>query len=360
MPAKVVQPAKWDAADYAANSAVQQSWARELIARLKLRGDEHVLDVGCGDGKVTAEIARAVPRGAVMGVDASAEMIKFAKKTFPTAKSPNLKFSICDAREISPALCFKTKSAVAKSAPLPMNPLSQTGAITSLNAGESSWNNLFYAHPHPCPLPRGEGETVAAPGQKGGGLVHGGNARRFRGNLSPLGRGEGARDDGFDVVFSNAALHWVDDHEAFLRGASAVLKPGGRLVVSCGGKGNAHDVFLALRPVMRLKRWCGFFRNMPLPYFFYAPGDYEKWLPLHGFKINALNLAPKDATYDGAEGFATWLRATWLPFVQRVPEDVREEFIAAATQRYLAKHQPDAENQVHVRMVRLEIDAVKI
>ena len=39
--------------------------------------------------------------------------------------------------------------------------------------------------------------------------------------------------------------------------------------------------------------WVEFFRNMPLPYFFYAPGDYEKWLPRHGFKINALNLATK-------------------------------------------------------------------
>ena len=39
-------PASWNAAEYAANSAVQQSWAQELIAKLKLRGDEHVLDVG--------------------------------------------------------------------------------------------------------------------------------------------------------------------------------------------------------------------------------------------------------------------------------------------------------------------------
>ena len=61
---------KWNAAAYAANSSVQQSWARELIAKLKLRGDEHVLDMGCGDGKVTAEIARAVPRGQVLGLDA--------------------------------------------------------------------------------------------------------------------------------------------------------------------------------------------------------------------------------------------------------------------------------------------------
>src|SRR5277367_6388290 len=91
---KKVGTAKWNAAEYAANSTVQQSWARELIAKLHLRGDEHVLDVGCGDGKVTAEIARAVPRGSVAGIDASAEMIGFARKTFPAGRFPNLKFQI--------------------------------------------------------------------------------------------------------------------------------------------------------------------------------------------------------------------------------------------------------------------------
>jgi trans-aconitate methyltransferase len=262
------QSAKWNAADYAAHSAVQQTWARELIARLKLRGDEHVLDVGCGDGKITAEIARAAPRGSATGVDASRQMIGFARKRFPAKEFPNLEFYVMDARKIK-------------------------------------FDRLF------------------------------------------------------DLVFSNAAWHWVDDHQAILRGAASVLKSGGRLVVSCGGKGNAHDVFLVLRPEMRLKRWRGFFRRMPKPYFFYAPDDYEKWLPKSGFKIQSVQLAPKDAFYEGTRGFAAWLRTTWLPYVQRVPKGAREEFIAAVTDRYADRHPPDAEGRVHVRMVRLEIDAVK-
>ena len=269
MTSSPTKPIAWNAANYAANSVVQQTWARELIAKLNLRGDEHILDIGCGDGKVTAEIARAVPDGSVTGADASAEMIAFAKKTFPAGKFPNLRFRVMDARIIK----FERR---------------------------------------------------------------------------------------FDVVFSNAALHWVDDHEAILRGAAAVLKSGGRLMISCGGKGNAQDVFVALRPEMRLKRWREFFRKMPTPYFFYAPEDYERWLPKFGFKIQKLKLAPKDATYEGASGFATWLRTTWIPYVQRVPEDLREEFITDVTARYVAKHPPDAEGKVHVRMVRLEIDAVKV
>jgi trans-aconitate 2-methyltransferase len=151
----------------------------------------------------------------------------------------------------------------------------------------------------------------------------------------------------------------VDDHQAILRGMASVLKPGGRLIVSCGGKGNAQDVFVALRPELRLKRWRKYFWKMPKPYFFFSPADYEKWLPKFGFKIKNLELAPKDATYPGAEGFAAWLRTAWLPYVQRVPENLREEFIAAVTARYVAKHPPGADGKVHVRMVRLEIDAVK-
>lgn len=259
----------WSAADYASNSTVQQAWARELIATLKLRGDERILDVGCGDGKVTAEMARAVPNGCAVGVDASTQMIEFANKTFPASKNANLEFHVMDARKIQ----FVRK---------------------------------------------------------------------------------------FDLVFSNAALHWVDDHQAFLRGAASVLQPSGRLMVSCGGKGNAHDVFLALRPEMRLKRWREFFRKMEAPYFFYSPEDYKKWLPRFEFETRSIKLAPKDATYPGVDGFAMWLRTTWLPYTQRVPEEAREAFIAAVVERYVAKHPVNAKGLVHVRMVRLEIDAIKL
>ncbi len=50
---------------------------------------------------------------------------------------------------------------------------------------------------------------------------------------------------------------------------------------------------------------------------------------------------------------------TWLPYTQRVPEDMREEFIAAVVERYVARHPVDAKGLVHVPMVRLEIDAIK-
>ena len=71
----------------ALENLIQAAMAEEVLALLRgrLRGDERVLDVGCGNGKVTREIAALVPRGSVVGVDASAKMVDFAKAASPDA-----------------------------------------------------------------------------------------------------------------------------------------------------------------------------------------------------------------------------------------------------------------------------------
>jgi trans-aconitate methyltransferase len=121
---------EWNPEDYARNSGGQLIWARELIARLRLKGNETILDVGCGDGKVTAELAAAVPEGRVVGVDSSPAFVKYARDHY--GNRPNLLFETTDARRLDlPAV--------------------------------------------------------------------------------------------FDIVFSNAALHWVDDHRSFLAGCAQAL-----------------------------------------------------------------------------------------------------------------------------------------
>ena len=55
----------WDAAEYEKHSSQQQLWTQDVIRSQKLAGDERILDIGCGDGKVTAELAALVPKGCV-------------------------------------------------------------------------------------------------------------------------------------------------------------------------------------------------------------------------------------------------------------------------------------------------------
>ena len=91
---------EWDASDYARLSGLQQAMAEEVLSLLTLRGSERVLDVGCGNGKITAEIADRLPLGAVVGVDSSSEMIAFAVSHFDSVPKQNLRFDVADARQL--------------------------------------------------------------------------------------------------------------------------------------------------------------------------------------------------------------------------------------------------------------------
>src|SRR5580658_282898 len=51
-----------------------------ILERLKLRGDESIIDLGCGSGENTVELARRAPRGKAIGLDSSAAMIEAANK----------------------------------------------------------------------------------------------------------------------------------------------------------------------------------------------------------------------------------------------------------------------------------------
>jgi trans-aconitate 2-methyltransferase len=90
---------EWKAPEYARISGLQHAMAEEVLALLDLRGDERVLDIGCGNGKNTSEIAGRVPRGSVVGVDFSANMVAFARAQYAELHS-NLKFQAADARHL--------------------------------------------------------------------------------------------------------------------------------------------------------------------------------------------------------------------------------------------------------------------
>lgn len=259
---------RWDADGYSKASSQQQRWARELISGLGLKGDERLLDIGCGDGKITAELAGMLPEGSVTGVDVSPEMIGFARQAFPPEVCPNLEWQVMDAS----ALTF---------------------------------------------------------------------------------------EGGFDLVFSNATLHWLIDQRPVLAGIARALEPGGRLAVSMGGRGNAAEVITVLASLVCSDEWRDFFSDPENPYGFYGPEEYRGWLEEAGLEPVRIELIPKDMTQPGRDGLAAWVRTTWLPFTSCVPEVRREDFIYRIVDTYLETHPLDAEGLAHVEMFRLEVEALK-
>lgn len=260
--------AMWNPEDYARHSDAQLKWAQELRSRLDLQGNESLLDIGCGDGKITADFAKAIPQGEAIGIDSSPEMVEYAAKNYPATRHPNLQFIQMDAQ----AIAFEQR---------------------------------------------------------------------------------------FDIVFSNATLHWVSDHYAVLTGVSQILKPGGKLIISCGGQGNGAGIIAAFSEVMQQQDWIEYFTTFQTPYTFHGVDIYQSWLSEVGFQAQWLELVPKDMTHQGSEGLAGWIRTTWMPFIHCVPVDGQERFTQEVVTTYL-KHFPlDEEGLSHVEMVRLEVDAIK-
>src|SRR4051794_28931067 len=137
----------WDASTYERLSQPLAAMGVDVLARLELRGDETVLDAGCGTGKVTATLFERLPRGRVIAVDAAPSMVEEARERLPAE---------VDVRQA---------------------------------------------------------------------------------DLLDL-----SLDEPVDAVLSTATFHWVADHDRLFSNLLAALKPGGRLVAQCGGKGNVAAI----------------------------------------------------------------------------------------------------------------------
>ncbi|HJW65588.1 MAG TPA: hypothetical protein VJ507_02270 [Candidatus Bathyarchaeia archaeon] len=72
-----------------------------------------------------------------------------------------------------------------------------------------------------------------------------------------------------------------------------------------------------------------------------------------------VELVPKNMKLAGKDGLAGWIRTTWLPYTQRLPVELKDEFIAEIVNRHVKTRPLDDTGNVHVGMVRLEVEATK-
>lgn len=88
---------KWDAQHYKKNSKLQDECALATLNKIKFKGNEIILDVGCRDGRISKAVAHSVPRGKVIGIDLSPNMIETAKKSHSNIQ--NLSFQVADPKK---------------------------------------------------------------------------------------------------------------------------------------------------------------------------------------------------------------------------------------------------------------------
>ena len=144
-------------------------------------------------------------------------------------------------------------------------------------------------------------------------------AAQERGVDARYASGEALPFDGeFDAVFSNAALHWMSDHDAVLRGVYRALKPGGRFVAECGGQGNIAAIRVALLAVLtRLGIPAERIENNH----FFSSAEYRARLESHGFLVEEITLTPRLTPLPS--GMADWLQTFRSSVLEQLPASER-------------------------------------
>jgi trans-aconitate 2-methyltransferase len=236
---------EWDASEYEAVSAPQTGWGASFLEvfleRRGLRGDEAVVDAGCGTGRVTELLLRHLPYGTVLAVDASEAMVEAARERF--AEDPRVRVERQD--------------------------------ILRLEVEE------------------------------------------------PV-----------DVIFSTATFHWIKDHERLFERLAQALKPGGRLVAQCGGRGNIARTLAAIEQVMGEGRFGEFFTGWEETWNFADPGTTRERLEAAGFEEIETWLQEEPTEFDSVDELARFLKTVVLrPHLAVLPEAEREPFAAAVAGR---------------------------
>lgn len=133
-------------------------------------------------------------------------------------------------------------------------------------------------------------------------------------------------DSSFHAVFSNAALHWVRDHDAMMAEVHRVLKPGGRFVAEMGGHGNIAAIRVALAAALAQHGFPG--REDDINYY-PTPDAYTQRLERHGFAVLRIALIPRPTPL-AAGGIEEWLGTFRRGLLDSLPEPARQAVLADA------------------------------
>lgn len=155
----------------------------------------------------------------------------------------------------------------------------------------------------------------------------------------------------FDAVFSNAALHWMNQPQQVIGSVWRALKPGGRFVGEFGGHGNVATIVVAIESVLTARGL-----SVSSPWFFPQPAEYRALLEAQGFRVSSLALIPRPTQLPG--DILDWVETFAQPYTAALPAREKPAFNAALLEM-LQSACCDASGHWTVDYVRLRFSAVK-
>jgi trans-aconitate 2-methyltransferase len=134
-----------------------------------------------------------------------------------------------------------------------------------------------------------------------------------------------------DAIFSNATFHWIHDHDALFAALARTLKPGGRLVAQCGGRGNIDSFRTAADLVAAEEPFARYFVGWQRPWNYATDSDTAQRLTRAGFENVACWLQPKDVTPEDPRAFVRTV--CLVRHLDPLPAELQDEFIDRVLRR---------------------------
>jgi trans-aconitate 2-methyltransferase len=134
-----------------------------------------------------------------------------------------------------------------------------------------------------------------------------------------------------DVIFSNATFHWIHDHDALFAALFRALRPGGRLVAQCGGRGNIDAFRLTADEVAAEPPFAPYFAGWRRPWNYATAEETAQALERAGFADVRCWLEPKSVQPPDPRSFVQTV--CLVRHLDPLPEALREPFVDAVLDR---------------------------
>ncbi len=135
----------------------------------------------------------------------------------------------------------------------------------------------------------------------------------------------------FDIIFSNAVLHWISDQKRIFSNFYDLLDKNGRLLIQCGGYGNLQSTIAIIDQAMKASEFKDFFINWKDVWNFAKPRETETILNELGYKDIKVYLKDAPVTFENKGDYSVYLKTVVLgPYLKHLPsEQTRTKFIEA-------------------------------
>jgi trans-aconitate 2-methyltransferase len=225
-------PHEFNGEAYKKASDHQKEWGNKIIDEFTLKGNECILDLGCGDGVLTAQLAELVPNGFVLGIDSSQGMIEVAQKL----RRPNLEFKLQD--------------------------------IDSFNYNET-----------------------------------------------------------FDLIFSNATLHWIKNHSRLLEYTFRGLRKNGKARFNFAADGNCFHFFKVVKEAIVMPQFVQYFKSFSWPWYMPTIAEYERLTGQSQFIDAKVWGEVADRIFPDKEAMIKWVdQPSIVPFLEHIPIEDSSSF----------------------------------